>query len=630
MAAEPPQFRRSRLSEALLGALLTLSAPAALASVCATGDVVSQYTGTGPNTLYNAFNNNCVELVTSVGNKTTEIRLDQNYTLTGTSTVYLDTAGPTSYWLAEGASIALAFSAPAVGALVFDALPSGGNAVYGEVVLRPSFQLGNSGNPVMVDPATILSLTSDTNLAAGSTIQLNDAYYGGLTPPELRFDTTLNLSNPIQLVGPDGEIDTNIQTATDNQGISGSGDLTVTGSGKLKFTAGAGIALTGSMIIDSGTTFSLEDGATEKPALWTVNGTLEVDQDPTNAQINSLSGAGSVVLGNRTLQLENADSSFSGAIQGAGGFQVAAGTEFLSGPNTYIGATTINGGATLSLAGGGTIASSTLVDVAGNLDISNTTAGATLQSLIGGGTIQLGAKTLTLAGANQTFSGNIQGSGNLHIASGDETLSGGNFYTGLTTIDSGATLTLSAGGTLALHSSMLDNGTLSFNNSSSQRDARMWTWQNRVDRPVELRGGDLLTPFLGLDLQQLRLSAARESDPLLGLVVPMQSTHTLSTLAGLRLDHAWERGAAHGTVDLTLGLRHWLRRPPSMLVLGFTGIPGAQFSDWGVSPPRNAIEAGSSLHATLRKNLDAELSYRGVYGGQLRSNELSLRMAWKF
>ena len=110
-AAEAPQFRRSRLSEALLGALLALQAPAAMASVCATGVIVNQFAGTGTGSLYNAFNNKCVEFSTSMGNNVNAVRLDAGYTMTQPYTLYFDTAGTElSYMVSEGTGASTAGS----------------------------------------------------------------------------------------------------------------------------------------------------------------------------------------------------------------------------------------------------------------------------------------------------------------------------------------------------------------------------------------------------------------------------------------------------------------------------------------------------------------------------------------
>ena len=83
-------------------------------------------------------------------------------------------------------------------------------------------------------------------------------------------------------------------------------------------------------------------------------------------------------------------------------------------------------------------------------------------------------------------------------------------------------------------------------------------------------------------------------------------------------------------LDVSLGMRHWFRRPPDTLRLEFNGIPGAAFHTWAVATSRNVLEAGLGLHAMLRRNLSAEVSYRGAYGHHYRSNDVSLRLALHF
>ena len=165
---------------------------------------------------------------------------------------------------------------------------------------------------------------------------------------------------------------------------------------------------------------------------------------------------------------------------------------------------------------------------------------------------------------------------------------------------------------------------------SSERDARIWTWQSRLDRPFALRSGDVLTPIAGLDLQHLRLSAARESDPVLGLVVPRQSAYTLSMLGALRVTRAVSWRDSVGTLNASLGVRHWFRRPPSELRFGFTGIEGLQFSDSGVASPRNVLEATLGAQAKLRRNLEAQVSWQASIGHSLRENQLQARLSWSF
>ncbi|KQV36727.1 hypothetical protein ASC93_21000, partial [Massilia sp. Root335] len=69
-------------------------------------------------------------------------------------------------------------------------------------------------------------------------------------------------------------------------------------------------------------------------------GVLDISAASNGAQIQSLSGSGSVALGAQTLALSNANDVFAGTIAGAGGLAVNGGTETLAGINSYTGATT--------------------------------------------------------------------------------------------------------------------------------------------------------------------------------------------------------------------------------------------------------------------------------------------------
>ena len=174
-------------------------------------------------------------------------------------------------------------------------------------------------------------------------------------------------------------------------------------------------------------------------------------------EIRSLAGSGSVLLGDNTLVITAAGSIFAGSISGAGRLEIDGGTQGLAGDNTYIGLTTIKAGATLALIGAGSIADSAKVKDNGVFDISATTAGASIVSLAGNGQVRLGAQSLTLTGAADTFGGDIEGTGGLTVATGAETLTGVDGYSGLTTIDGGARLNLSGAGSIA-NSSVEDDG----------------------------------------------------------------------------------------------------------------------------------------------------------------------------
>jgi autotransporter-associated beta strand protein len=174
---------------------------------------------------------------------------------------------------------------------------------------------------------------------------------------------------------------------------------------------------------------------------------------------------------NGTTDIAGFSSTLSGVLSGPGGLTIAnsasGGSLTFTGVNVYQGATTINAGATLALAGPGSIASSSGVADNGVFDISGTSAGAAIQSLSGSGLVTLGSQTLTLTGAADSFSGSITGAGGLSIAGGTETLSGSNAYTGATAIGSGATLALAGTGSIASSSSLADNGTFDISATSA-------------------------------------------------------------------------------------------------------------------------------------------------------------------
>ncbi|MBV9043488.1 MAG: autotransporter domain-containing protein [Alphaproteobacteria bacterium] len=168
-----------------------------------------------------------------------------------------------------------------------------------------------------------------------------------------------------------------------------------------------------------------------------------------------------MTLGAQRLTLTAANDSFDGTISGTGGVTVAGGTETLSGSNTYTGRTIINLGATLALTGSGSIAASSGVTDNGTFDISSTTGGAPIKTLDGSGTVTLGARTLTLTAASETFNGTISGTGGVTVAAGTETLTASSGYTGKTTIASGASVILTGAGAIAASSEVADSGTFS-------------------------------------------------------------------------------------------------------------------------------------------------------------------------
>ena len=262
--------------------------------------------------------------------------------------------------------------------------------------------------------------------------------------------------------------------------ITGAGDTytgNIRGSGGLVIAGGTQVlnshlsVFSGATAIDSGATLGLAGAGSGGLAVSSgvlVNGTLDIAAMDQGAQIKTLSGAGAVNLGGRTLTLTNASGNFAGSIRGTGDLELDAGRQVLSGRNTYSGDTRVASGATLVLAGQGSIANSRVTGN-GTLDISGSDAAATIKSLAGAGAVVLGAKTLILSNAGDIFAGSIDGAGGLTVAGGKAVLAGDIRYTGRTSIGAGATLALLDTASLARSSGVVADGTFDVSAADSAR-----------------------------------------------------------------------------------------------------------------------------------------------------------------
>lgn len=191
--------------------------------------------------------------------------------------------------------------------------------------------------------------------------------------------------------------------------------------------------------------------------------------------------------GTGTLTITSADGQgFSGIISGGGGLTLSstATLQYLSGANTYSGATTIQGGALQALAQG-TFSPNSAVQLSTGTLLDLNDFDNSVQSLSGAGTVNLGTAVLQIVnGNNQTFSGLIQGSGGVILQSGTQTLSGltSNTYSGTTTISGGI---LSAGSVNILSSDsnilMSNSGSLRLNGHSNKINGLTGATANTVD-----------------------------------------------------------------------------------------------------------------------------------------------------
>lgn len=280
----------------------------------------------------------------------------------------------------------------------------------------------------------VLSISNENNL--GATSATADLTLNGGTLRVSGADVTVATSLRNLVLGTiGGTIDT-VNNLTWDNGISGTGSLTKTGTGSLTLLdpttfTGAFNINAGSVIFDGGNN-RLADGV----AVTIASGaTLNVNTR--SDTIGSLAGAGTLTNAGATDATltfggANTNTTFSGTITDATGALnlVKAGTAqtIISGNNSYDGTTTVNAG-TL------TIQSAT--------GLGTTTAGTTVASgaaleLQHASGLTIGTETLSLAGTG------VDNNGALRNVSGNNSLAGTITLTGATEIQSDAgTLTLS-------------------------------------------------------------------------------------------------------------------------------------------------------------------------------------------
>ncbi|WP_163877328.1 autotransporter outer membrane beta-barrel domain-containing protein [Rhizobium laguerreae] len=237
----------------------------------------------------------------------------------------------------------------------------------------------------------------------------------------------------------------NTTFSTLNVGLNGVGTLNIDNGGRVATATGT---VLGNSVTSSGTLSISSGGTLQTQSLRGGPGASQTNFDDgilrataANATfINGFSGTElNLLAGGLTIDTAgfavgtDATSGFSGV----GGLTVTGGGVFsLLANSIYTGETQIDFGSGLALTGAGAIANSSRAIADGIFNVSAATT-PTIQSLAGSGSVLLGAQTLTIANANDTFAGVIGGTGGLTVSGGRQTLSGVNTYIGATTVGGG-------------------------------------------------------------------------------------------------------------------------------------------------------------------------------------------------
>lgn len=228
------------------------------------------------------------------------------------------------------------------------------------------------------------------------------------------------------------------------------GTTTITGvtiaASKLADTGSSssfGVGTAGGISLTSGTISYTGSGDSSNRAL-ALDGLTSLTNDGTGTL--NISGAATFTLNgaaNDTLTLGGSyvgANTFSGVVSGAGSVVMnGAGSWTLAGANTYTGPTMVQNGTLVAGNANAFGTTAALVVNGGTLDIND--LGITASSLAGtGGSVDLGSGTLTLksASGSTTYAGSIVGSGGLtKMGASTVTLTGGNTYSGATTVGGG-------------------------------------------------------------------------------------------------------------------------------------------------------------------------------------------------
>jgi YVTN family beta-propeller protein/autotransporter-associated beta strand protein len=306
-----------------------------------------------------------------------------------------------------------------------------------------------------------LQIAADANLGAAA---------GGLTFNGGILQTTASFSTErtITLNGAGGTFEPNAATTLSIDGaINGIGGLTKNGGGSV--VLGGFNGYTGGTTVMAGTLQAGSASGFVNNTAYTVNGGI-LDLNSFSLIMSSLNGTGGTVnLGTAPLTINNTGlGGYSGVIQGTGSLtKMSAGTQTLSGNDTYTGGTTVLAGTLQAGSASGFVNNTAYTVNGGILDLNNFSL--TMSSLNGtGGTVNLGTAPLTINNTGLSgYSGVIQGTGSLtKMGAGTQTLSGNDTYTGGTTVLAGTLQAGSASGFVNNTAYTVNGGILDLNNFS--------------------------------------------------------------------------------------------------------------------------------------------------------------------
>ena len=232
--------------------------------------------------------------------------------------------------------------------------------------------------------------------------------------------------------------------------LSGTGgSLAVTGgtetlSGTNTYTGATSVSALATLALSGNGSIDMSSGLQD-------DGTFDISATTSGANINALTGAGSVVLGNQTLTLADASGTFSGVIsdaaanalspQAGGKLAITGGTQTLTGVNSYTGGTQITN-ASVNINSGAALGTGQISLNKANL--SATTSLTLLQNinLTNANVVSTGAASNTINIGTTSTLGQISGLGSL-VARGGGTIninSVNNTYVGGTYILDNTTL----------------------------------------------------------------------------------------------------------------------------------------------------------------------------------------------